>query len=123
MQDHDFARLHPSYLGIYNAPRKRKSLSLAKENDRDTSNKSNMFFKRTRPNTSSVSSTATKDALEKAGELLTLESGSEEDLPVFKGQDPDYGTASIIKTYYQGKKSSGTNYDGVDTFQASLLLL
>lgn len=60
-----------------------------------------MFWKRSRTNVSA--------AVAKADEMLTPDStldGNSEELAVVKGRDPDYGTSTTIKTYYEGKGSA-----------------
>ena len=34
--------------------------------------------------------------------------------PTFPGKDADFGTSTIVKTFYEGKNSFGNNYDWVD---------
>jgi hypothetical protein len=54
----------------------------------------------------------------KAADFLTPDStldGDHEDAGTIPGKDPDFGTSTTIKTFYEGKNSHPNNYNWVET--------
>ena len=73
-----------------------------------------MKWKRTRPS----ARIAAAASPQKNDELLTPDSIIDEhieDAATVPGRDPDFGTNTSIKTFYEGKNSGGGHYNWVET--------
>ncbi|KAF4619100.1 hypothetical protein G7Y89_g14746 [Cudoniella acicularis] len=89
--------------------RKRKTVTP----DLERTNKDKMFWKRTSTTTATI-----KAAAAKADQLATPDSTTDdntEEIPVVQGRDPDFGTSTSIKTFYEGKGSCNGHYNWVET--------
>ncbi|RDL30841.1 uncharacterized protein BP5553_10186 [Venustampulla echinocandica] len=89
---------------------KRKSESVDKEKETG-----NMLWKKTRTNTPVAVAAATA----KADALLTpdstLDANIEEAAVAVNHKDPDFGTSTAIKTFYEGRNSCGSSINWVET--------
>ncbi|KAH6676253.1 ATPase [Halenospora varia] len=84
----------------------------------EVSKQDKMFWKRTRTSTATNTAASKAAAAAKADDLLTPDSttdGDTENTPVVHGRDPDFGTSTSIKTFYEGKGSNGCHYNWVET--------